>query len=113
MNAFTQPIKPPWIGELKQAELKKRGRQRQATPDELRSDQGVQQMIKRQWHSGPPPSVGWWPASIDENPKTIRWWDGMWSVAAHPDDDSRTAAQLAKLLAPRQQSIKWTERWWE
>ena len=71
-------------------------------------------MTKRQWHSGPPPSVGWWPASIVENPKTIRWWDGdVWSIAINPSCDAKIAARYAAIRNLHQAQIKWTERWWE
>lgn len=69
-------------------------------------------MTKRQWHSGPPPSVGWWPASVCEDPEAIRWWDGVWSLMAVPENDAETAAWLAGQPADQDQ-IKWTERWWE
>lgn len=36
--------------------------------------------VSREWHSGPPPSLGWWPASTQCNIKHFRWWDGRhWS----------------------------------
>lgn len=28
------------------------------------------------WRSGPPPSVGWWPASKRGDPTVLRWWGG-------------------------------------
>jgi len=35
-------------------------------------------MSKRIWHSGPPPHIGWWNASVMEAPGIWRWWDGGW-----------------------------------
>lgn len=41
-------------------------------------------MTDRKWHKGPPPSVGWWPASNSMDKSVVRWWDGSsWSVACH------------------------------
>ena len=35
------------------------------------------------WHKGPPPSVGWWPASTQRVGKIYRWWNGeYWSRPA-------------------------------
>lgn len=28
------------------------------------------------WNDGPPPSIGWWPASMTRDPTALRWWDG-------------------------------------
>jgi hypothetical protein len=38
-------------------------------------------MSKKHWHSSPPPSIGWWPASVCEDDYVIRWWNGKhWSI---------------------------------
>lgn len=70
-------------------------------------------MTKRQWHSGPPPSVGWWPASALEDETAIRWWDGVWSVAVDTSCTAMVAAYFAKQPSLYQDKIRWTERWWE
>lgn len=68
------------------------------------------------WRSGPPPEVGWWPASVLRDPNWIRHWDGEhWSVGAHSrngvGDDPDTLT-----LIPEHESracgILWTDRWW-
>ncbi len=34
------------------------------------------------WHKGPPPSLGWWPASDRRTLHVLRWWNGEnWSAA--------------------------------
>ena len=71
-------------------------------------------MTKRQWHSGPPPSVGWWPASAFEDERSIRWWDGVrWSLFVGKNCTAEVAALFAKLPTLHSDQIKWTERWWE
>ena len=73
-------------------------------------------MKQRTWHSGPPPSVGWWPASGRQDPTAIRWWDGgVWSLEARPSYCAEDAAFFATKKAgiTFQDHIKWTERWWE
>lgn len=72
-------------------------------------------MTKRTWHSGPPPSVGWWPASAFGDPESIRWWDGVrWSATTWPHYKAAQAAGYAEKPAYHpQHNIKWTERWWE
>lgn len=74
-------------------------------------------MTKHVWREGPPPSIGWWPASYDtlENPEAIRWWDGeCWSWSVHPTDSDRYAAYYAgiKTTVPLE-CIAWCARWWE
>lgn len=68
------------------------------------------------WHKGPPPEIGWWPASINEDPQSIRWWNGkFWSCSCFPEESS----EIAKARAATKDSndyadrIKWVERWWE
>jgi hypothetical protein len=37
------------------------------------------------WHSGPPPSLGWWPCRLEGVPPNghLRWWNGAnWSWCA-------------------------------
>jgi hypothetical protein len=66
------------------------------------------------WQSSPPPGVGWWPASTDNDAETLRWWDGTrWSIGCHC---SRTADESAWAAAQKSNnrpgSIYWTHRWW-
>jgi hypothetical protein len=64
------------------------------------------------WHKGPPPSVGWWPASWSRSDNVFRWWDGrLWSAAASSIFTARSAEKQAKTPAAVQQhSIEWTDR---
>lgn len=66
------------------------------------------------WHKGPPPEIGWWPASLVQDEQAIRWWNGkFWSVAAFPEDSAKKAATYAaKKSAHGLSWIKWTDRWW-
>ena len=65
-------------------------------------------MTKPVWHKGPPPSLGWWPASTNMNPGVIRWWDGaQWSVAV--GEGSTRPGELAA-CATFCKNIYWTRR---
>jgi len=65
------------------------------------------------WHSGPPPSIGWWPADLFGQIDFLRWWDGKkWSSFALPEFTAIEAAKIASRKDPRQKSILWAERWW-
>jgi hypothetical protein len=49
------------------------------------------------WHSSPPPSLGWWPASAGRNENVFRWWNGRnWSYSASSGETARLAAKAAK-----------------
>lgn len=64
------------------------------------------------WHSGPPPSVGWWPAGTRGDPRLLRWWNGAhWSAPASRNDNKADAARAAAFpsLAPAR-AICWTHR---
>ena len=64
------------------------------------------------WHKGPPPSVGWWPASVSRNANRFRWWDGRRWSAAVESNKSATEAQFAareKILFIAD-DIEWTDR---
>ena len=70
-------------------------------------------MNKTIWHDGPPPSIGWWPASCEKRIKTLRLWNGKWwSRPAFKFDSAETAAHYAMQKAFAQKDIQWTERWW-
>ena len=63
------------------------------------------------WHSGPPPHVGWWPASRNRYLRSLRWWNGAaWSDAAYPEHTAVAAARWAAFTAYRQGSIEWRDR---
>jgi hypothetical protein len=65
----------------------------------------------QKWHKGPPPSVGWWPASWNRIDAIFRWWDGaLWSAGAVAGFTARKAAKKAKTPAVLQQYIEWTDR---
>jgi len=63
------------------------------------------------WHKGPPPSIGWWPASYRRNPDMLRWWDGSaWSQPALRGDSAKTAATSAEKKSRHQNEIEWKDR---
>lgn len=66
------------------------------------------------WHSGPPPSLGWWPCRIKGWPDSngLRWWNGrVWSWAALPGDSVENAARWANQTSPAaSRSIQWSAR---
>jgi hypothetical protein len=69
------------------------------------------------WRKGPPPSIGWWPASVAKDLGCVRWWNGRhWSLAAWADTSVAVAASSAQRSAAnyRQIDIEWTDRpaWW-
>lgn len=63
------------------------------------------------WHEGPPPSIGWWPASICCDPRTLRWWNGKrWSVACYPKDSAKSVGFWAGVYNTGKETIFWAER---
>ena len=67
----------------------------------------------KKWHSGPPPSLGWWPASWMKSADTIRWWDGKtWSVGASEWEGVEEAVRCAKQKMPENYNdlIEWQHR---
>lgn len=66
------------------------------------------------WHSGPPPSLGWWPAAIDGwlDNEHLRWWDGVgWSCEAQPFLSAEFAARCALYrTAVNPEHIHWSAR---
>jgi hypothetical protein len=70
---------------------------------------------KGPWRSGPPPSVGWWPASLSKDKEVLRWWDGKhWGVLTWRAISADLAAHKATIRDDHQVSIKWRQRadWW-
>lgn len=70
--------------------------------------------IDTTWNSGPPPSLGWWPASYGQRDGVYRWWDGKcWSEPALKEWNSEVAAFYAickKEPASWNDTIQWQER---
>ena len=67
------------------------------------------------WHKGPPPSIGWWPASVTKDRAALRWWNGKWwSDPAWGLASAQTAAAAARRKDWSQDEIEWTDRpeWW-
>lgn len=65
------------------------------------------------WRDGPPPSVGWWPASITRSDNELRWWNGLfWSVgvANASTTPSRLAARTAARPSQKNNQVEWTDR---
>jgi hypothetical protein len=68
-------------------------------------------MSKQKWFSGPPPSIGWWPASVVEDDSALRWWNGeFWSQSAYEESPPWHAAFLAEQFSSNQEAIQWTHR---
>ena len=70
-------------------------------------------MSKQKWFSDPPPSIGWWPASVAKDRKALRWWDGsQWSAAVYKSNSAATVERMARtpsFVGPVG-SIEWTHR---
>lgn len=66
---------------------------------------------KLEWHKGPPPSIGWWPASYAKDAGIVRWWNGkVWGTACSEFTSPVQAARNARMAASAQGGIRWTER---
>jgi hypothetical protein len=67
-----------------------------------------------EWHSGPPPSLGWWPCEIKgwSRSGALRWWDGRcWSWAALPSESAAEAAQWSSMpVLKDSHRIQWSDR---
>lgn len=70
-------------------------------------------MTDRKWHSGPPPHIGWWNASLDRGEDVWRWWDGReWSWCVGESEPISTAVLNAKIKLPYFHSIiSWSDYW--
>ena len=65
------------------------------------------------WRSGPPPSVGWWPASMWNYPDILRYWNGRnWSIGVSMARSASCAGEQSKDGTQNSRKIKWTDRWW-
>ena len=69
-------------------------------------------MTELVWHKGPPPSIGWWPASRAREASILRWWDGvMWSAPANKGMSPESAAEQARFRDEwNTPLIEWTDR---
>ena len=65
-----------------------------------------------EWHKGPPPSKGWWPASTRRDNDTLRWWNGAyWSWAAYSHEGASRAAMMATIDSEQSTDrIEWRHR---
>jgi len=64
----------------------------------------------RKWNSGPPPSVGWWPASACRGGDVFRWWNGIfWSWPAYRDMSACEASKQAR-KEDENTRIEWQHR---
>ena len=53
--------------------------------------------MSTKWHKGPPPSVGWWPASFCGGLDSYRWWNGKkWSVPVSSSETAEIAGDCAR-----------------
>jgi hypothetical protein len=92
--------------------------QEKATPAPIGSNTCTRHVhgdIPPKWRKGPPPEIGWWPASMYRSKSTIRWWNGVcWSVPVDWGATSRQAEVCARVFADGdiQGDIEWTDRWW-
>jgi len=69
-------------------------------------------MNDREWHSGPPPHIGWWNASITRHQCHWRWWDGkVWSLPIDPRFSRIEAGRYAAQISNLQHGIFWTDYW--
>ena len=67
-----------------------------------------------EWRSGPPPEIGWWPASICRDPTELRYWNGLhWSFLCDSKEGSNEARKSAREPSTFDcDFIRWTDRWW-
>lgn len=66
------------------------------------------------WRRGPPPEIGWWPASVHRTPTVLRFWDGrVWSSGAPMHMPSEAAGTLGEAVSLWSSEVEWTGRWWE
>ena len=68
-------------------------------------------MNAHKWHSGPPPSCGWWPASNSQSENIYRWWNGrVWSHCLSNGDSAKQVAEYANQVSGAQSLIEWKVR---
>lgn len=63
------------------------------------------------WKKGPPPSVGWWPASMYKDERMLRWWNGKnWSRAVSNISSKYEAGRAAQTKTIYPGQIYWKAR---
>lgn len=63
------------------------------------------------WRSGPPPSLGWWPASLSRDVNVLRWWNGRtWSDGVSIVHSAEVAGAMACREIFSRLRIEWTDR---
>ncbi len=66
------------------------------------------------WHTGPPPSLGWWPCRLRGEGfyNFLRWWNGeRWSLAVSAKHLAESAASIARTPTHyTTREIQWSER---
>lgn len=71
-------------------------------------------MTERVFHSGTPPHIGWWNASVCDDEyanKAWRWWNGeFWSMAAF-DTSSATTAHIRAEARMASATVRWSHYW--
>ena len=68
-------------------------------------------MTGNEWFSGPPPSCGWWPASVAEKAKAVRWWNGeYWSIPVSVRMHKIKAADKATRKSIFTDVVRWQHR---
>lgn len=66
------------------------------------------------WRSGPPPSIGWWPASAGKWLTILRWWDGIkWSEFVSVFEPEKNVKNAAEKPSRIEFGITWTDQWWK
>jgi len=67
-------------------------------------------MTKRKWYKGPPPHVGWWNASLMNDPRAWRWWNGRhWSTSAKANYSHYEAFRAANASYMGTAEIEWSD----
>lgn len=63
------------------------------------------------WHSGPPPSIGWWPASLTRDSTALRWFDGKdWGGPAYEGDCLCIVIEMVQYRSKFQGEVLWQDR---
>lgn len=64
------------------------------------------------FHTGPPPHIGWWNASITCRSHIWRWWNGRnWSEAALSSASAKSAGDVATRDRKESAQIFWSRAW--
>lgn len=66
----------------------------------------------RVWHSGPPPYVGWWQASMMRAKHLWSWWDGtQWSNVVSEESCAERANLAATFRHAHNAQVEWNDYW--